>query len=297
MSARAYTCTLLVCLSLLIGLTCFASELQFDGGMLEVNSRIRADEAVLGADTLLRGAGVLDAPVQLHGDVAPGSADPADVAILSFGSNLTFHVGSRFLCSIADNTALDRLSVAGMAAGTGQVDTIAVPGAIPLDQVIIDGGSGSAYAGLSISADWSLASGAGDNLLLTDLTGDTDSNSIPDYWEDEYFGGRTNCDAAADNDQDLMVNWDEYIAGTVPTNALSRLFMTPSAQASLTNCTVTWSSVADRRYTLLRGTNLRSGAFVPVVSNITATPPANTYTDSVVSLDVLYYRILVEQNN
>jgi CotH kinase protein/Lamin Tail Domain/Fn3 associated/Concanavalin A-like lectin/glucanases superfamily len=57
---------------------------------------------------------------------------------------------------------------------------------------------------------------------LTYVT-DTDGDGLPDAWETNYFGHATAADRLADSDADGALNWQEYISGTDPTNALSYL--------------------------------------------------------------------------
>src|SRR6185436_18709031 len=53
---------------------------------------------------------------------------------------------------------------------------------------------------------------------------DTDNDGLPDAWEAAYgFATNNLADAALDPDGDGMSNWQEYVAGTDPTNALSYL--------------------------------------------------------------------------
>jgi hypothetical protein len=66
------------------------------------------------------------------------------------------------------------------------------------------------------------------NVTLS-VIADTDADGIPDFWESSYFGDPTNTVATADPDRDGMINRDEYIAGTDPTNALSVLKFTLTA--------------------------------------------------------------------
>ncbi len=58
--------------------------------------------------------------------------------------------------------------------------------------------------------------------ILTYAT-DTDSDGLPDAWENAYFGSTTAADRLADSDGDGALNGQEYISGTDPTNASSYL--------------------------------------------------------------------------
>lgn len=65
------------------------------------------------------------------------------------------------------------------------------------------------------------------NLLVTiidnDANVDNDGDGMTDAFELQFFGNATNAAATADADGDGYSNLAEYIAGTVPTNAASRL--------------------------------------------------------------------------
>jgi len=73
----------------------------------------------------------------------------------------------------------------------------------------------------------------------------------------------------ADPDGDGMNNWQEWIAGTNPTNALSCLRLV-SATSAGGNLTVSWQSMAGVNYFLQRSANLGS-PFTLVLTNIVGT--------------------------
>lgn len=103
-----------------------------------------------------------------------------------------------------------------------------------------------------------------------------------------------------DSDSDGMNNWQEYLAGTNPTNAGSVFRITSSQMISSTQFVVRWSSVSNRLYDVSRATNLPAdaGAFVPQPggTNLAGTPPQNTWTDSVSRASApRYYRLSVHQ--
>jgi hypothetical protein len=82
----------------------------------------------------------------------------------------------------------------------------------------------------------------------------------------------------ADTDLDGMNNWQEWICGTDPTNALSVLRLV-SATTTGTNVTVSWQSVGGVNYVLERSANLVS-PFTPEATNIVGQAGTTTYADT-----------------
>jgi parallel beta-helix repeat protein/predicted outer membrane repeat protein len=98
-----------------------------------------------------------------------------------------------------------------------------------------------------------------------------------------------------DADGDGMNNWQEWIAGTNPTNAASFLQML-SATNSLTGAKVTWQSVSGKTYYLLRSTNLAAApAFTALVSNLPGAASTTSYTDTTATNgNAFFYRVGVQ---
>ena len=88
-------------------------------------------------------------------------------------------------------------------------------------------------------------------------------------WAQQY-GLPTNGSAyEVDSDGDGMNNWQEWIAGTNPTNAASFLQMLSATNSVSGTTKVTWQSVSGRTYYLQRSTNLAmQPAFSSIQSNI-----------------------------
>lgn len=82
-----------------------------------------------------------------------------------------------------------------------------------------------------------------------------------------------------DSDGDGMNNWQEWIAGTNPTNPASLLVMkAPVPYPSRRGWNVTWQSVAGKNYYLQRSTNLMApSGFSIVSSNLTGQAGSTTY--------------------
>lgn len=54
-------------------------------------------------------------------------------------------------------------------------------------------------------------------------TSDTDLDGLPDSWETNYYAAVSQCARDADTDNDGYSNWEEYMAGTNPTNRQSHI--------------------------------------------------------------------------
>lgn len=123
--------------------------------------------------------------------------------------------------------------------------------------------------------------------------GDLDNDGIPDDYENRYGGGPTNLNANEDLEGDGLNNFEEYIANTDPTNALSVLKINEiNPDASGTNYVITWQSASNRFYRVLWMTNLFQSGIYPLASNLPATPPQNIWTDRTHAAETRgFYRI------
>jgi subtilisin family serine protease len=127
-------------------------------------------------------------------------------------------------------------------------------------------------------------------------TVDADNNGLPDWWELQYFGHLTGTNPNADADHDGMSNLQEWLAGTNPTNASSCLRLIAIPANNPNAFVVRWPSVAGKYYRLERATNLLTGFNSVVQTNIAATAPTNTATDTaVLPGKARFYRVGVEQ--
>jgi hypothetical protein len=126
--------------------------------------------------------------------------------------------------------------------------------------------------------------------------------SAYEQWRQTYFTTAELTNSAvsgdsADRDNDGMLNLDEYLAGTIPTNPASRLVLyqvTPNPAAT-GEFLVSWQSATGRMYTVLGATNLVSNGFELILrTNIPATPMQNVYTDVVEGAVQKFYRVKLE---
>lgn len=109
----------------------------------------------------------------------------------------------------------------------------------------------------------------------------TNPASVLGYLWAQQYGVPTDGSADfLDPDGDGMNNWQEFVAGTNPTNAASVLIMNSAVpQPGLNWVVVKWQGVSTRSYFLQRSSNL-SGGFVTIQTNIAGLDGPNIYLDT-----------------
>ena len=129
---------------------------------------------------------------------------------------------------------------------------------------------------------------------VNDPADDSDSDGMPDTWEDRYnLDMNDPADANGDDDNDGMNNYAEYIAGTAPDDLNSIFTIEPLVENG--GIKIKWKSIPDRIYSLRRTKNL-TNAFTFNASGITSTPPLNIYQDMTATNNGTYfYRVGVEK--
>ena len=107
-------------------------------------------------------------------------------------------------------------------------------------------------------------------VTLSDRSGSTLGDAIPDSWRLRYFGTAYNLLSGADVDADGdgVSNWAEFKAGTNPNDQNSRLQIQPGSAADLT---VRWPTVVGRNYVVESSTSLFGSSWVPVSATIPGT--------------------------
>ncbi|MDF7797946.1 hypothetical protein P4C99_00625 [Pontiellaceae bacterium B1224] len=143
---------------------------------------------------------------------------------------------------------------------------------------------------------WSFAfvdtdsNGTNDTLRVTANAGTT-SNGTPINWLLDY--GLTEADDDVDNDGDGLLSWEEYVAGTVPTNGSSVLEINAYAVDG-GSYTLDWKSVEGKSYSIMTSSDLVNGTPTVEASGITGLPTETSYTGTVSGAGAVFYSIGVE---
>ena len=122
------------------------------------------------------------------------------------------------------------------------------------------------------------------------------TNSTPEWWLAQYGLGTNDADALEHGDADGMENWEEYVAGTDPTNsdsALRILDIVPDSGGIRINWqggTSVWQYI-QRKQDLLSTGELWQAIF----TNIPPTSVSTNLIDMGATNPVLFYRIKVER--
>jgi hypothetical protein len=98
----------------------------------------------------------------------------------------------------------------------------------------------------------------------------------------------------ADSDGTGMNNWQKWIAGLNPTNAASVLAL-KSPSVTVSNATITWSSVTSRTYYVQRSSNLSQPLFSSIQSNIIGQVGTTSFKDTTATNgNSFFYRVGVQ---
>jgi hypothetical protein len=125
---------------------------------------------------------------------------------------------------------------------------------------------------------------------------DSDFDGMPDWWELLYVFSLTNMAAATDFDGDGLLDREEYVAGTVPTNRNSCLRITDIDRAGAGKMLVRWLSVTNRVYGMTSTSNLVTGPWTNMVSatNLPGVQGVMTWTNDAPAPGRESYRVTVE---
>ncbi|MDF7826981.1 hypothetical protein P4B35_23355, partial [Pontiellaceae bacterium B12227] len=129
------------------------------------------------------------------------------------------------------------------------------------------------------------------NSLLNDVSGAATSNGTPHFWLDDYnlvTGGDYEAADLEDSDLDGLLNWQEYQAGTVPTNAASVLKLSRVTALSGNSYEVAWQAVDGKQYDVLYRTDLLFGQWLTNEVSVLGIEPETVSTATVDSVNAFF---------
>jgi hypothetical protein len=129
---------------------------------------------------------------------------------------------------------------------------------------------------------------------------DTDVDGMPDKWEQDHgFDKLNRADGVLDADNDRMTNRDEYLAGTDPRNATSKLVIRSvvPAKSEVEPLTITFAAAANKPYIVQYRSSLDFSSDWEKLVNV----PADTFdrdvtvedTEAFIKVD-RFYRVIVQ---
>jgi hypothetical protein len=93
----------------------------------------------------------------------------------------------------------------------------------------------------------------------------------------------------SDSDDDGMLDWQEWIAGTDAFDSDSVLRISFVQRPASGNVVLRWPSTTGRTYTVLRSSVLPWGISGALITNLVATPPLNTFEDQTATNSMSYF--------
>ncbi len=193
----------------------------------------------------------------------------------------------------------DQLVSSGNLTMNGGLNVSRQPGFVPSSGDVFTVASAAVLTGTFATTNlppwfaWSIQYAAG-SILLSVTAVDTATHGVPKAWLAD-LGWTNDFDAAATNDADgdRVATWEEYYAGTDPTNGASFFQCLEMAKTNFPTFgnIVRWNAVTGRVYAIDSATNLFPAAWTERTNGLPA--PANSWTDSAPAAANCQYRVRV----
>ncbi|MDB6112258.1 MAG: Fibronectin type domain protein, partial [Pedosphaera sp.] len=176
---------------------------------------------------------------------------------------------------ISKNIAQGTFSLTGPLNQSGQGQTTTISNAPP-GQYVVHFGDVPFYQ--TPANQTNTLAGSGSVLFLGNYTfADVNNNNMSDAWEQYYFGSvSTNRTQLTDTDGDKMTDYAEFLAGTNPTDATSKLAFFPTTIQTNGLVKLQWAAIPGRAYQVLTSTN--ASLWSPVTAWLQATGSPMSYS-------------------
>jgi hypothetical protein len=124
---------------------------------------------------------------------------------------------------------------------------------------------------------------------------------ISHEWKTHFFGDPNHPAAHPDADPDLdgIPNWKEYLAGTDPTSASSRLHLLPLEKRvvnGVEKLALRWLSAPGKRYLLEASTDLSAASWIPLAQDLPGDGHWQEWLISQPDAAPRFYRLQIQQN-
>ncbi len=124
-------------------------------------------------------------------------------------------------------------------------------------------------------------------------SGDTDGDGMPDVYEAQFplaLDANDPLDADEDYDNDGLTNLEEFLAGTNPESAASRLWLQTLPGAG--GLAFTFEAVAGKNYTVQYRTSLSTGFWLPLTNLLIAPTNRTVEITNVSGAPIRFYRVV-----
>jgi autotransporter-associated beta strand protein len=268
------------------GTNTYTGTTTVSNGTLVVDGKLAGGAVTVDAGATLMGSGIIGGATTVNGNLNSGNSP----GTLTFNNALNLEDPSVTTIQIASNVLFDVLKGATsntltFASGsdlifdfTGNTTVSNGSSFVVLQNwsSIVTNGANFATVGLDANLTVDLSALVSGGILTVNSATPPEqytTNGTPYSWLDQY--GLTNyvADDVLDQDTDGLKTWQEYIAGTDPTNTASVLKVVQTIRN-----VVTWTAQSNRTYSVYWSTNLVKG-FSNLVNNATS-PYTNTAPDS-----------------
>lgn len=131
-------------------------------------------------------------------------------------------------------------------------------------------------------------------LIRDTAVNDHDWDGLNDAWETQYFGSINGAGGGVneDPDGDALTNFDEFRAGTIPTDAASHLRIAAVRTVGAQH-RVTFATATGRRYRIERRLTLQPGGWTIVADNVPGTGGTVEITDPATENRTGFYRLVL----
>lgn len=125
--------------------------------------------------------------------------------------------------------------------------------------------------------------------------GDADGDGMPDEWERTHFGSPASSNPLTDHDNDGILDWQEYVAGTNP-NDKGDFFLIHHSRLSQDSLVISWAAIPDRVYTVYGTTDLALewDKLMPTTNGPLNALPSLSYTNATYVENPFFLRVAVE---